>query len=140
MKDRVEGTVYLALRVDRSGHVTDAIAQQVNLFSIGPEHELAQVRKAMADSALAAARNWSYTPPSTGPLANDAFWVARVPITYALGTSSKQSSVWQTYAPGPYTPTPWVAEPPLNAADTLADGEVHTDGTGPKLLSALDHG
>lgn len=139
IKGRVQGTVYLALRVDRSGHVTDAVAQQVNLFSIGPEHELVVMRKALAESAITAARHWSYTPPTTGRLVNDAFWVARAPVTYAIGTSSRpQPAVWQTYVPGPYTPVPWATESSPGTADTLADGEVHTDGAGPKLLSALD--
>lgn len=137
-----QGTVYLALRVDRSGHVVDAVAQQVNLWSIGPDHKLALMRNALAESAVAAARHWSFTPPTTGRLVNDAFWVARMPVTYVLSSSSRRPSspVWQSYVPGPYTPIPWVDKPDAGTADTLADGEVHTDGAGPKLLSALDRG
>ena len=142
---RVQGTVYLALHVDRSGHVTDAVAEQVNLRNIGPEHLLKQYRDIMAKSALKVARQWTYTVPTTGKLAGQDSWTARMPVNYTLNEMDrpKTDSVWQTYVPGPYTPAPWVDKPDMNAADALADDDgdhVQTDGAGPVLLSPAHRG
>lgn len=140
---RVQGAVYLALRVDRSGHVIDAIAQQVNLDNIGPDNVLKEYRKILADAALKAARHWTYTIPSTGKLAKRDNWTVHVPVIFKLEGRgvAKFNRVWKTYVPGPYTPAPWVDKPNLSAADAIADGGLQTDGAGPVLLSAASiHG
>ncbi|MBQ4853167.1 energy transducer TonB [Rhodanobacter sp. B2A1Ga4] len=139
---RVQGTVYLALRVDRSGHVVEAVAEQVNLGSIGPDSLLEQYRKILAESALRAARQWNYAIPTTGPLARQDSWTAHVPINYTLNElgAPKPDRTWVSYVPGPYVPAPWVDKPDINAADALADDTVRTDGAGPTLLSPFNHG
>lgn len=142
---RVQGTVYLALHVDRSGHVTEAVAEQVNLDNIGPEPLVKQYRDVLAHAALKAARLWTYTVPTTGKLASQDSWTARVPVNYTLTAvgEPKSESVWQTYVPGPYTPAPWIDKPDMSAADALADdgGDyVQTEGAGPVLLSQDHHG
>lgn len=142
VRAHVQGTVYLALRVDHSGHVTDAVAEQVNLDNIGPENQLNEYRKIMADSALKAARRWTYTIPTTGRLARQDSWTARVPVIFNIaprGQTSVPEAVWRTYVPGPYTPAPWVDKPDMGAADALAGSGVQTDGAGPTLLSASNH-
>ncbi|MFK2879268.1 energy transducer TonB [Rhodanobacter hydrolyticus] len=141
----VQATVYLALRVDRSGHVTDAVAEQVNLANRGPEGVLKQYRAILAHSSLSAARHWTYTLPTTGALAKQDSWTIHVPITINFnvithGTPESSTAVWQTYLPGPYTPAPWVDKPDANAADALADDSMQTDGAGPTLLAAPNHG
>ena len=105
---RVQGEVYLALRVDRSGHVTDAAAQQVNLDNIGPDNVLKEYRKILADAALKAARHWIYTIPTTGKLARRDSWIVHVPVIFNLEgrNVAEFNRVWQTYVPGPYTPAP----------------------------------
>jgi len=142
IRGRVQGTVYLALRVDRNGHVVEAVAEQVNLGNTGPERILKQYRAILAESALNAARRWSYAIPTTGPLARQDSWTAHVPVNYALGElgASKPDRTWVSYVPGPYTPAPWVDKPDMNAADALADDAVRTEGAGPTLLSPLSHG
>lgn len=140
---RVQGAVYLALRVDRSGHVTDAVAQQVNLDNIGPDNLLKEYRKILADAALKAARHWTYTIPTTGKLAKLDSWTVHVPVIFNLRESgvAEFNRVWQTYVPGPYTPAPWVDKPNVDAADAIADGTLQTDGAGPTLLpAASNHG
>lgn len=139
---RTEGTVYLALRVDRAGRVADAVVEQVNLFNVGPEALLQRMRRTLAESALKVAQTWTYIIPTTGPLAKRDQWDVRVPITYTLigGGASSKDGTWIAYTPGPYTPAPWVTKPDANAADALADDSVQTDGAGPKLLTATHQG
>lgn len=142
IRGRVQGTVYLALHVDRSGHVVDAVAEQVNLENSGPQRILKQYREILAESALKVARQWTYVPPSTGPLARQDGWTAHVPVTYDLNPlgAPVPDRTWVTYVRGPFTPAPWVDKPAMNAADALANDSVLTDGAGPTLLSPLDHG
>lgn len=143
IKYRVQGTVYLALHVDRSGHVTDAVAEQVNLENTGPDRILKQFRETLAQAALKAAREWNYEVPTTGALARQDSWTARVPVVYTLTEAGvvKPDSVWKTYVPGPYTPAPWIDKPDASATDAVADDgnddNVLTDGAGPVLLSQV---
>jgi hypothetical protein len=144
IRGHVQGTVYLALRVDRSGHVVDATAEQVNLSNTGPDGVLKQYRAVLAQSALRAARRWSYVIPTTGPLAKRDNWTAHVPVNYALSERNEPQPdrTWVSYVPGPYTPAPWVDKPNMNAADALANDvndAVQTDGAGPTLLSPINH-
>lgn len=143
LRARVQGTVYLALHVDHSGHVTQAVAEQVNLGVQGQEAVLNHYREVLARSAISAIRGWTFLPPTTGKLAKDNSWTAHVPVTYNLNVLGrpKSNNVWQTYIPGPYTPAPWVDKPDVDAADALADGGLLTDGAGPTLLpAAANHG
>lgn len=142
IRERVQGTVYLALRVDRNGHVVEAAAEQVNLSNTGSEYILRQYRRVLAESALRAARQWSYAIPTTGPLAKRDSWTAHVPVNYSLNEmdAPKRDRTWVSYVPGPYTPAPWVDKPDINATDALADDGVRTEGAGPTLLSPFHHG
>lgn len=143
VKERVQGTVYLALHVNRSGHVIDAVALQVNLGVLGQESTLKRYREILARSARQAANRWTYEIPTTGKLAQQNSWTVRVPVIYNLNVwgAPKPDHTWQTYVPGPYTPAPWVDKPDADAADAVADGTVQTDGAGPTLLSAAsNHG
>jgi len=142
IRARVQGTVYMALHVDRSGRVTEAVAEQVNLGNTGPDRVLQRYRDVLAKAALTAARQWTYAIPATGKLARQDSWTARVPVNFYLNEfgAPKLDRTWQTYVPGPYTPAPWVDRPDMDAADAIADGAVQTDGAGPTLLSAPDHG
>jgi hypothetical protein len=134
--------VYLALRVDRSGRVVDAVAEQVNLGNTGPDPLLKKFRAALAESGLKAARQWQFRIPTTGPLATQESWTVHVPVNYALASANapQPDRTWVSYIPGSFTPAPWVDKPDMNAADVLADGTVRTEGAGPVLLSSFDHG
>ncbi|MBD8899027.1 energy transducer TonB [Rhodanobacter sp. DHG33] len=137
IRARVQGTVYVALHVDRSGHVTQAVAEQVNLGVQGQEGVLAHYREVLAHSALSTIQKWTFLPPTTGKLSKDDSWTVHVPVTYNLNVvgAPKSNHVWQTYVPGPYTPAPWVDRPDVDAADALADDGLRTDGAGPTLLN-----
>lgn len=142
IRGRVQGTVYLSLHVDHSGHVIDAAAEQVNLNDIGPDNELRHYREVLADAALGAARKWTYLPPTTGELAKQDSWTVHIPVLFHLSGAGVPSNigVWQTYVPGPYIPAPWVDKPDVSSVDALADGDLQTDGAGPTLLAPLNHG
>ena len=142
IRARVQGTVYLSLHVDRSGHVTDAVAEQVNLGNTGPDRVVQQYREILAQAAIKVARTWTYQVPTTGRLAHQDSWTAHVPVHFHLRKvgAPKPESVWETYVPGPYTPAPWVDKPDMNAADAVADDNVRTEGAGPTLLSEINHG
>lgn len=142
IRGRVQGTVYLALRVDRSGRVIDAITEQINLRNSGSDRVVRKFREVLAESALQVARQWRYEIPTTGPLAKQESWTVHVPVNYALITwnAPQPDLTWVSYIPGPYTPAPWVDKPDVSAADVLAEGTVRTDGAGPVLLSSFDHG
>ncbi len=134
IRARVQGTVYLALRVDRSGKVVDAVAEQVNLQNSGPDNVLNRFRRIMAEASLQVAHRWQYVVPTTGPLAQQASWTVHVPINFQLGASST-SGAWETYVPGPYTPAPWTDKSDMATADILSAGGLRTDGAGPVLRS-----
>lgn len=139
---RVEGTVYLALRVDRRGRVTEAFSEQVNLHNKGVRGAVERYRAVLAQSAITAARHWKYAVPTTGKLAAQDSWTVHTSVSYELQAFGEQphESIWQTYIPGPYTPAPWVDKPDADAADALADDSMQTDGAGPVLLTSIGHG
>jgi TonB family protein len=139
IRARVQGTVYLSLHVDRSGRVTDAVAEQVNLGNTGSERIVKQYREILAKAAITAARKWTYAIPTTGKLATRDSWTAHVPVSFNLKVMGEPDRVWQSYIPGPYTPSPWVDKPDMSAADAFADDAVQTEGAGPTLLSPINH-
>ena len=141
-KARVDATVYVVLRVDRSGHVADAVAEQVNLGSPGAEVLARRYRRAFAEAALKATRRWTFEIPTTGELAASSDWTARIPIHFHVESPRHADTVpvWQTYVPGPYTPAPWAHRQGQDGGDAIAEGALQTEGTGPVLLSKLDQG
>jgi len=131
IRDRVSGTVYLVLRVGRQGQVQEAEAEQVNLVLVDSDKEMGRWRKVLADSALAAARKWTFNLPTSGGHVNDQYWVARVPVTYNLRRLGEIRGdgygEWQPYVPGPRQPVPWIDDPRLlsGSADALPEGGIH---------------
>jgi hypothetical protein len=142
IRARVQGTVYLALHVDRSGHVTEAIAEQVNLDNIGRDSILRQYRDLMAKATLEAAKRWTYEVPTTGPLASQDSWTAHVPVRFTLidMRAPNADHVWETYVPGPYTQAPWSDKPDMGAVDAVANDDLRTEGADPVLLPSSNHG
>jgi hypothetical protein len=136
------GTVYVVVKTDKQGRVVDAVAEQVNLRTIGTAKEMEAWRKALADAALNAARKWTFTPPVHGETADDESWSARVPCDFKM--DSRATFVygkWEQYIPGPRQSIPWSDEDrPGFSPDSLAAGGVYMIGQnkGPKLLTALD--
>ena len=140
----IEGTVYLALKLDRQGNVIDAIAEQTNLNVLGTERQMQQGRKLLADASLAAARGWKLDPPVAGEHASDPFRSVRVPVAYRIGSDPHQERYgqWTAYVPGPRQDIPWAHDydDARESPDTLLAGIVYQMGTGLKLLTPLPPG
>jgi Gram-negative bacterial TonB protein C-terminal len=109
IRGRVEGTVYLALRVDREGNVADVAAQQVNLRVVAGDNEMKRWRDVFAKATVDAARAWTFTPAEASDHA--LYRDVRVPVSYELseGPIAKKPvyGQWETYVPGPQEPVPW---------------------------------
>src|SRR3546814_13089783 len=67
------------------------------------------LRKRLGAAAAKAAWDWTFIPPSTGDLAQDASWSVRVPVDFHLGRKVEAGyGEWTAYLPGPYQPAPWL--------------------------------
>lgn len=144
IRQRLDATVYLALRIDRAGKVTDAAAQQVNLRAIADDNTLERWRKLFAQSSLEAARKWGFTPAEASD--PELYRVVRVPVSYRInqgsGTPPKLAyGEWETYVPGPLEPVPWPDADQLlsGGADALPDDGVFGRSS-LSLLTPLDRG
>ena len=138
----VTGTVYVVVKIGPDGTVQDAVVEQVNLRVLGKEKVMAAWRSALSDSALKAARGWTYKLPTRGEQASASFWSARTPISFMMhGTDPDRYGKWQVYLPGPRQNIPWFSSEAASVSpDSFADGGVYMLGQskGPKLLTPLD--
>ena len=133
-----KGVVYLVVQVGRDGKVTNVDAEQVNLRVAGTEGQMASLRKQFTDAAVRAARGWTFTIPTTGPEANDATWLVRVPVDYRLDDERQRGNAWDTYIPGPRNfGMPWATEKLRMAGspDALPDDGVFPLQQGATLLN-----
>jgi hypothetical protein len=139
--ERVSGTVYLLVRVGRQGQVVDAVAEQVNMTVLGSDAELERWRQALAKSALRAAMQWTFNPPTSGKDVDAEYWVARVPCNFRMQADRGESyGQWQAYVPGPRQPVPWFDNKQMasTSADALPDGDVQQVDQGLRLTSPLN--
>lgn len=137
-----QGTAYLLIRVECDGTVGDVATEQVNLRIVTTEAQMSQYRKRFADAAMEAARKWTFETPTAGEQANQPYWIARVPVSFAF-QNARRDGAWEVYIPGPRTRPAWVPDEdrPGFSPDALADGGVHLAGgksDGPRLLTPLD--
>lgn len=141
------GTAYVLLKIDRKGQVADAVVEQVNLTVLGDAVQLKRARDLFSRTTLRAAKNWTFIPPTRGELAEDAFWVVRVPVEYRLHDDALPArnggpayGKWKAYIPGPRTEVPWEDGPQDSAAfkpDAMLAGMSYTAGSGLQLLTPL---
>ncbi|MGN6741353.1 energy transducer TonB [Dyella sp.] len=145
IRDRVSGTVYLALKIDAQGHVMDAMVEQVNLRIAGDDHQMERYRRLLADPALEAARSWVFDPRMFAG-AGDHY--AMVPVSYVLnvgpgaGAHAMPGSPghWDLYVPGPRYAVPWLntAAMVAGSGDALPDDGVYLlNASSPHLRSKL---
>jgi hypothetical protein len=143
---RVDGTVYLFVRVGRQGQVEDVVAEQVNLGEYGNEHEMQRYRKLLADAAMDAIKAWTFNTPTTGKHVADAFWNVRVPVNFNLqvrGAPVQDTyGKWEGYIPGPRQPIPWmeVSKLPAVSADAIPDGSLGQANPDISLTTPLSPG
>ncbi len=133
------GSVYLVIKVERDGSVGDAIAEQVNLGTVGNERQMRQMRKWLSEAALTAARRWRFKPPAEGDAVNAPFWQLRVPVDFILwGEKTPGYGEWRAYIPGPRQSAPWMeSQDDAYAPDALAAGEIYEIGKSRRLLTPL---
>ena len=143
VRGRVEGTVYLALRVDREGKVADAAAEQVNLRVIAGDNEMKHWRDLFAKATVEAAKAWTFTPAEASDHA--LYRDVKVPVAYGLsaGPIARRPvyGQWETYVPGPLEPVPWSDADRMltGGVDALPDDGVY-GAPSLSLLTPLDHG
>ena len=139
-----EGTVYLILKLGRSGAVEDVAVERIDLKTIGTERQIQWMRETLRKPSMIAARKWTFRVPTAGENADKAYWSVRVPVKYSLpnadGTSDEvQYGQWEVLIPGPQQNIPWIAEQ-AGAGDSpeaLVAGQVYEVGKGLKLLTPL---
>ncbi|HEY0334943.1 MAG TPA: protein tonB [Stenotrophomonas sp.] len=139
------GSAYLVVKVGLDGKVQEAVVEQVNLRVAGTEMEMRMLRGVFAKNALAAAKDWTFRPPTQGKRAQAPFWSVRVPVSFTLQGLPTEDSYgkWISYIPGPRQVAPWAQdeEGAGFSPDTLADGGVYmANGRSPRLLTPLQGG
>lgn len=134
--------VFLLIQVGRDGKVRNVAAEQVNLRVLVPPRQLDTVRKAFANSAIQAVRDWQFRIPTQGPLADRESWVVRLPVRYADHPPSRDVPAWEPYLPGPRQRVAWQQPERVTVApDALGDGVyVAGDTRGPVLRTVLGQG
>ncbi len=151
VKERVQGTVYTVLRINRQGKVDKLAIRQVNLRTRGSSAQMRRWRQWLAEASEKAVKDWIFTPPTTGPEAGHEYWVAVMPVIFRLKTSAQSKQAyradrygkWQSCIPGPRQSIPWVkdAEKRLLAnADALPGNGVFSGGQTLHLLTPLSGG
>ncbi|MET0893500.1 MAG: energy transducer TonB [Pseudoxanthomonas sp.] len=141
LRSGAQGTVYVVAKVERDGRVSDAVVEQVNLRTIGTRNEMAAWRKALGDATLRAVREWKYTPPVRGEMADDEYWQVRVPVDFKMDNHRYVYGKWEMYIPGARQTLPWSPERerPGFSPDSLAEGGDYLIGQdhGLQLLTPL---
>lgn len=142
--DRVEGTVILLMKIGHDGKVVDVTAEQVNLGVVGSDPDLRVWRKVLANPSVKAARDWTFRIPSSGPHANNPFYIVRAPIQFRLNRPglSDPYGQWTAYIPGPKETASWAGDDGKggSSTDALPDGQLSLVGSGPKLLTPVGPG
>ncbi len=117
IRSRASGTVYFVMQVDKSGHVTKAAVEQVNLFAKGTSKAMTQARKLLSDATIAAARNWTFDVPTSGPLSTLDHWDVRSRVSYNIEINGRgprhdfKPGHWSAYIPGPKQTISWLQQP-----------------------------
>ncbi|KAA9004281.1 energy transducer TonB [Stenotrophomonas cyclobalanopsidis] len=144
-RNGVQGEVVLLIRVDRDGNAADVATEQVNLGVVGPERSMRQMRDLFANASTAAARKWTFAPPTTGKDKDAAEWTVRTVVSYTMsdgpGVQPTPYGVWKPFIPGPRQSAPWRQQDVAQeGSDLLPAGGVYmVDGAhrGLRLLTAL---
>jgi hypothetical protein len=148
LMERVSGTVYLVLRVDRNGQVEQVAAEQVDLRAIASDDQMRAWRYELTRPAIAAAKEWTFNVPRTGKEAQADHWFVRVPINFQINYKGvpprDEYGQWQAYVPGPVNQIPWMdSEKPTThgGADAISgDGIAFQDDRRFVLLNPPGNG
>lgn len=121
----VSGTVYVVLRLNPDGTVAETHVERVDMTVLANEKTLRKFSKILAESALGAAKRWTFniTPAR---LAQPQPIGVRVPVVFMLANKTPAAPQagygrWQAYVPGQYTPVPWLHD---TAVGSDAEGSI----------------
>ena len=96
----------------------------MNLTAYASEPEMKRIRRRLAATAVKRAWEWTFHTPSTGELADAAFWSLRVPVDFTYhGDKEVAYGQWEGYVPGPRTRAAWLIGDDDIGNDALAGGE-----------------
>jgi TonB family protein len=147
MRLGVGGKVVLVVKVGRSGKVEDVVVEQTNLKAVGRTAAMARWRNALEHEALAAAKRWTFNPPTTGQLAAEPFWSARIPVVYvpAGARAMPAPGEWESFVPGERHEVPWVPKEERkqiaeSGVDALPGGRIFPLHQELELLTPLNAG
>nr|WP_295379477.1 TonB family protein [Pseudoxanthomonas sp.] len=121
----VGGDVLVAIRVDASGKVTDAVAVQTSWPYKKVAAKAAEKWGPMLETAsVEAARNWTFEPADAAPHAEGDTTLI-VPISYRMNVDRPPREGWHYESAGPARTIPWL-DPSRQAFDAsgLKEGEV----------------
>lgn len=142
LQARMPGTVYLLVQVAPDGSVLNVAAEKVNLRNYDSiPIMMAKYRKSLADAAINAVKQWTFSVPATGPHTQQPYWYVRVPVNFYIPNdgmdinNGRGYGKWDMYIPGPSENIPWFKEPKMlaDAPDAIPDGAVRIMGAGPQL-------
>lgn len=105
----VGAKVLLAVRIDDSGQVVEALPMQTNLDrNVGNEADQKQFRTLFEKASIAAAKSWRYNVSETlngKPIGS----ASVVPVEFWLNGNSGEGR-WKAFVPGPINPVPWLRD------------------------------
>jgi hypothetical protein len=139
LQARATGIVYLLARFGADGHLLDVDAEQVNL-GIYSHNKIVMnaLRKAFADAAIHAARDWTVNlranPGQTAPAEPE---LVRIPVEFRL--HGQPAGGWEVYVPGARKPIPWAGKLQRSAGspDALPAAGIYPLEQGAELLTPL---
>lgn len=136
------GIVYLVVRADASGRVVDTHVEQVNLTALARPKEANLIRTRLAATAVSAARDWTFHPPTTGPHAGDDTYSLRVPVEFTIKGRGAEMAYgrWSVHLPGEWKRSPWTRNDDGSARMAAVPGQATLEGTGLRLRSELEPG
>ena len=147
IRDRVAGSVYLLVRVNKQGQAVDAFAEQVNLDAqpggMPSESTMKRWRSLLANASLDAVRKWTFPTPGSNDHSMDGYWYARVPINFSIADSLERQTPeygkWDIYVPGPVEQNPWDSQSRIadRDIDALPDGSISLADQGLHLVTPL---
>lgn len=141
----VSAMVYVALRIDPSGKVTDSATRQVNLRLDANDRQLTFWRDYFARESVLQTRRLRFLPPTTGADAGTGPWTITLPIDYAMDgeTPWKTPGRWDSYRPGPISMVPWMspeAEGTGTPPDTAIPSRLQSNNEHRRLRKPLSGG
>jgi hypothetical protein len=142
IREHVDGTVFLLLRIDRQGKVQDIAVEQVNLGAYGREAEMRHFRNLFGNAAMDAIKGWTFNPPTTGKHVSDPYWDVHMPVEFnahPLGAPVEDTyGKWEAYIPGPRELIPWSKNNQVYSPDAIPAGSISQADQSLRLKTALD--